>query len=180
MSVNVKSLLVPFKIFKLLHKSPIWAGTQGWRRHCRLQVSQNLSCTPFKRAMVGGTLIGCLDDVVFRISDQGNDERQLGRWSYITFEGKNKLKTTLLTAYCPVISHEPGSVYSQHLLYMSTNKDNLPALTCPRALFWKDLGDCVNSFLEEGHQLIINGDFNSDITKLSEWILSFGLKDLIA
>lgn len=100
----------------------VWVGTQGWRRHCRLQVSQNSAGQPFKCSMVGGNIIGCLDDVVFWISEQGNDERQLGRWSYVTFEGKSKLKTTLLTAYCPVISHKPGSVYSQHLLYMSEHK----------------------------------------------------------
>ena len=97
------------------------------------------------------------------------DDRQLGRWSFITFQGKNCLITTLTTTYCPVISSNPGSIYSQHLIYMSKNKSSLPPdVTCPRALFWNDLGCELDSLLEQGHQIILAGDFNSDIGQLTD------------
>ena len=108
------------------YDSTIWAGTKAWRRHRRLQVSQNVTVPPDIRSLVGGTAIACFDDAVFRISEQGNDSRQLGRWSFVTFTGKNDLKTTLINAYCPVISSNPGAVYSQHLVYMSTPRDSIP------------------------------------------------------
>ena len=34
------------------------------------------------------------DDLIFRISNQGEDEGKLRRWSYITITCKNNLKTT--------------------------------------------------------------------------------------
>ena len=60
------------------------------------------------------------------ICRQGADNRKLGRWSFITIDGKNRVKTTFVTAYCPVISNSPGSCYSQQLLYMAEHLDEVP------------------------------------------------------
>ena len=79
------------------------------------------------------------NDLVFNISDQGADNRNLGRWSYITITGKNEVKTTFITCYCPVISSSPRAVYSQHLVYMAENKAKFPCgITCPRQLYGHD------------------------------------------
>ena len=54
------------KDWRLLpYQETIWAGTNGWRRHRRLQVSQNLTLPPDKASLVGGTTICCMDEVVF-------------------------------------------------------------------------------------------------------------------
>ena len=56
----------------------IWAGTTGWKRHRRIQVSQNTSIPPSIRSQIGGTAICCMEDTVFRICGQGQDSRKLG------------------------------------------------------------------------------------------------------
>ena len=72
-----------------------------------------------------------LGDVTFRISAQGADSRNLGRWSYITLTGKNSVTTTIFTCYCPCRSTSIGSAYVQQLLYIAMNKQTLPQIDCP-------------------------------------------------
>ena len=130
----------------------IWAGTNGWRRHHRLQVSKNFILPHDKPSLVGGTAICCMEDVVFWISKQENDPQKLGRWSTVTFTGKNQLNTTLITAYCPVKGTLSGSVYSQPLVYMSSNSANIPLnISCPRQLFWHNLSELLNELISNGH-----------------------------
>lgn len=61
------------------------------------------------------------DNLVYMISDHGYDNRLLGLWSYVTITGKHNLKSTIITCYCPCKGFFPGSIYSQHLIYMSKN-----------------------------------------------------------
>ena len=133
--------------------------------------------------MTGGTASLAFGDmVVFRISKQGNDtSRNLGRWTWMTLAGKNDLKTTLINCYCPCQnSGQSGLAYSQHLVYMASNPDKFPDdITCPRDLFGHDLKALVESLQEEGHQVIINGDFNAEYDFLEQWMLDLGLVDLI-
>lgn len=82
----------------------IWSATAGWRQHRRLQVSYNKHFPTDTERLIGGTASMAMDDMVFRCGEQGNDSRGLGRWSYITLQGKNNLKTTIITCYCPVRS----------------------------------------------------------------------------
>ena len=87
----------------------IWNGTSGWCENRRVQVSFNSTKSPRGEYLVGGTAMVAFNDLVFRICDQGADSRKLGRWSFLTINGKNEIKTTFMTAYCPVISNSPGS-----------------------------------------------------------------------
>ena len=120
------------------------------------------------------------NDLVPRISKQGSDERKLGRWSYVTLTGKNAIKSTFITCYCPVISSSPGSTYSQHLLYMSENKNILHVnISCPRQLFGYDLKLMVDKLSAAGHHIIIQGDFNSEYKPLVHWMQELGLVDLM-
>ena len=79
-----------------------------------------MTCPPSVTNLIGGTAMCSMEDTVFRICGQGQDGRNLGRWSYIQYEGKNQLITTIVTVYCPVKSKEPGSAYAQHLSFMSS------------------------------------------------------------
>jgi hypothetical protein len=88
---------------------------------------------------VRGTAMLMLGDVSFRISDQGEDSRNLGRWSYITLTGKNNTTTTIFTYNCPYCSPGTGSSFVQQMLYMVIHKETLPDFDCPRQLFGYDL-----------------------------------------
>ena len=162
------------------YEETIWGATATWREHRRVQASYNVTEQPCKRHQVGGTAMILLGDLTFRLSHQSVDFRKLGRWSLVTLTGKNNVNTTIITCYCPNRSPSLGSAYSQHLLYMAKNKENIPAVTCPRQLFGQDLKAEIGRFLDKGHSLIVMGDFNSQYDLLSSWMLDAGLCDLIA
>ena len=80
---------------------------------------------------IGITAMLMLGDVNFRIFAQGEDSRKLGQWSFITLTSKNNITTTIFTCHCPCRSSIIGSAYVQQMLYMATNKNNLPDIDCP-------------------------------------------------
>ena len=164
----------------VVQNNTIWNGTVSWRENRRIQVSHNTTKPSSGESLVGGTAMIAFDDLVFNISDQGQDHRKLGRWSYITITGKNNLVTTFVTCYCPVLSHSPGSFYSQNLIYMAENHEVMPEnITFPRQLYGHDLKDLLETKAALGHQLVVSGDFNSDYSSLTTWMQDIGLIDLI-
>ena len=40
------------------------------------------------------------DEIVFRITKQGNDISKLGRWSWIILTAKNNTNNTIVISYC--------------------------------------------------------------------------------
>ena len=127
-------------------KNTIWNGTSSWKENRSVQISQNTTKRSEGEYLVGGTAMVAFDELKFHITSQGADDRRLGRWSYMTITGKNAIKTTLITCYCPVISNSPGSAYSQHLIYMAEIANKLPeGITCPRKLYGYDLNKFITS-----------------------------------
>ena len=158
----------------------IWNGTSGWKENRRVQISNNVSKPTTGEHQVGGTAMLAFQNLVFNISHQGSDSRKLGRWSYFSITGKNKLTTTFLTCYCPVVSSSPGSFYSQNLVYMAENKNKIPhGIACPRQLYGYDLKQLIDEKTNLGHQLIVCGDFNCDYEELCQWMHSVSLCDLL-
>ena len=157
----------------------IWSATENWKSNRRIQTSQNSTKPPKKSDfLVGGTVSLAFDELVPRICEQGEDFRRLGRWSYITIAGKNNIKTTIFTCYCPCFGKSPGSTYSQHLIYLAEHKSTNFTSTCPRQLFGMDLKNVIEEKISEGHQLIVKGDFNSNYDDLTSWMVEAGLIDV--
>ena len=113
-------------------------------------------------------------DVLFRITQQEQDEWKLDRRSYIIIIGKHEVKTTIITYYFPDKGTSPGFAYSQHLSCMSKKKIFLKALST----LDNYLG-MINKKIDEGYHLIISGDFKSEYISLTEWMTNLGLKDMI-
>jgi hypothetical protein len=165
---------------KIPHNHSIWGATTNWAEHRRIQVSQNVHSIAEKEHLVGGTATIAFGDMVFRIYKQGQDFRNLGRWSFMTIQGKNNLLTTIITCYCPVLGTGALSAYSQHLLYMSSHREDIPDhIDCPRQLFGHDLTELVISLQSQDHQIVLMGDFNSEYSHLEDWMLNLGLVNTI-
>ena len=158
----------------------IWGATTGWHEHRRIQVSYNTTKPPLKSDfLVGGTAMMSFGDLVFRISQQECDPRKLGRWSNVSFSGKNNTITTIFVCYCPVRATSIGSTYAQQVIYMAEHKDEIPETKCPRQLFGLDLKNKIEEKIELGHQIIVMGDFNSEYKNLKKWMGEMGLIDLM-
>ena len=64
---------------------------------------------------------------------------------------------------------------------MAENKSAYPDnIICPRQLFGHDLRQFLETLTAQGHQLIVCGDFNSEYSELSDWMLDLALTDMIA
>jgi hypothetical protein len=61
--------------------------------------------SPFKP---GSTASAALGEMVHRVVKTGRDGTGCGRWSYITFKGKDNKHITVLTAYIVCSQREPG------------------------------------------------------------------------
>jgi hypothetical protein len=65
----------------------------------------------------------------------------------------------IVTVYRPVYSQGALSTYQQHkaqLLEEGITK-------CPRQQLLDDLGQQINEWQSQGHQIIVSGDFNDDV-----------------
>ena len=60
---------------KVTTQHTIWEGTKGWKESRRIQVSSNTTQQAVGEFLVGGTAMCAFDEMVFRISSQGYDER---------------------------------------------------------------------------------------------------------
>ena len=165
---------------RVKHDHTIWGATSGWCEHRRIQVSYNTTKPSSKSDfMIGGTAMMSFGDMVFRISQQECDPRNLGRWCNVSFSGKNDIVTTIFVCYCPVRATSIGSAYSQQVIYMSENLDKIPETNCPRQLFGLDLKKTIEEKIELGHQIIVMGDFNCVYKNLKKWMGELGLIDLM-
>ena len=165
---------------KINYDDTIWGATAGWKENRRIQISQNKTKKAENSHLIGVSVTIAFSDILFRITDQGEDTKKLGRWSYIILTGKNELRTTIYTYYCPCRSSSVGSAHAQQLLYMSENKDNFPDVSCPTQLFGKYLYAELKNKLDNGHNLIVQGDFNSQYDDLHIWMFGLGLENIIA
>jgi len=169
-------------------ENTVWAATAPWRETRKIQTSNNTTGNPTREHQIGGTVSMAFDEFSHRISNRGQDGRGLGRWSWMELGGIGGLKTTIITAYCPVnTSSGLGGCYSQHLTYMSQHRDELESsihfipenVACPRQLFGHDLQHFVEDRVNNGHQILLMGDFNSEYSVLRDWMLDLGLLDII-
>jgi hypothetical protein len=126
---------------------------------------------------IGGTLTLALNQLSYRVIKSGVDSSGLGCWSWIRFQGKQGITLQAVTVYRPVVSFGATSVYQQHSRYIH-DKD----LTgCPRDLFFTDLDKAITTWIDEGDQLIVQGDFNEDVrsSRIRNFFLKFAMHEAI-
>ena len=93
-------------------------------------------------------------ELVFRISIQEGDYRDLGRWSHITLIDKHNVTTFIFTFHCPCRGSSTGLAYAQQLVYIVENKASLHDTSCTRQLFDIDLKAALEEKIDMGNQLV--------------------------
>ena len=164
---------------------------QDWTRDRRSSVAYNAKAPVRKKFQSGGTAMMAFDDICHSEvgSERGWDPRGLGRWNSMTFRGIYNSRTTIISAYCPVKSTNPGGAYMQQVAYIQENLDkeqddpnSIPLINnreCPRELFGADVKKYISEKMEDGHQILLMGDFNSDFQELKEWMQDLLLEEII-
>ena len=147
----------------------LWNRTSSWFQSRRISVSHNDKVAPTtgRYFQVGGTATILIDEMASRPLQPGNDTKGYGRWSWIVLNGKDNRITRFITAYCPCKSTTNTSgAYSQQLIALAL--DGRPD-ECPRKVFWDDLAFNIDRWTQNGEQLVIMGDWNSDDESTRKW-----------
>ena len=134
-----------------------------WFERCKIINSFNVHKKSRLPYLPGGVAIMSIGSLSYRINKWDLDERRMGRWASQLIQGKNNLRTRLVTVYVPTKPYSQGErkVFNQQkeaLLCMGITTPVLQA-------FWDDFWTQIDIWLNDGEQLIIGGDWNSNVTK---------------
>lgn len=146
---------------KVAKTATIWERTTGWFENQRVSAAFNRRDKSATRAQPGGTALIIQGRAALGVAKHGQDPRRLGRWTWSMIEGKNNLRTRILSAYvpCKPSSYGTDKVYYQH--ERALLEDGI--LTDPIDQFWIDFWEEVDAWLADGDQVILMGDWNTEI-----------------
>ena len=129
----------------------------------------------------GGTGILALGAIVGRQEPRGKGGDPMGRWSYLHLRRKDSSPVTIISAYqvCPRPTNVIGNTaYHQQLRSLQGMGRHH---THPRQAFIQDLGTFIAALQNQGHDIILGGDFNESLEDKHSGILklltSHGLVD---
>ena len=130
---------------------------------------QRISSTHNKHEKVdsfqyGGTAMATFDEPAHRVHSTGGDTTGLGRWSWITFNGKNNVTTRIISAYVPCKSSNDKykTVYNQHRRYFLRQGNT----ECPRKLFQLHLVQSIKKWQQQGEQIVLLIDMNENLSRM--------------
>ena len=72
-------------------------------------------------------------------------------------QGKDNIRTIIITTYSPKEIASTGRAYSQQLEILEIMKIQ----NDPRTQFWIDLNKDISKWIHQGEQIILMGDWNS-------------------
>ena len=133
-----------------------------WYEYSKTSVSYNSHAKEKGDYLPGGVATITNGQLALRASKPDNDDRYLGRWSSQVYQGKQGITTRLVAVYVPIVAKDHGckKVFCQQqkaLLQMRISGAVI-------STFWQDFWDQIDKWLEAGDQLIIGGDWNTQVT----------------
>ena len=119
----------------------------------------------------GGTGLLLLGQVTSRLDPNGRGGDAMGRWSHVHLRRKNLPPVTVISVYqvCPRPTNPIGNT-AYHQQQRALNIANR-ALS-PRQAFIQDLDHFLNTLRNQGHDIILGGDFNESLEDKHSGILS--------
>lgn len=136
---------------------------------------------PNLTAMVqfGGAAAIAVDDASHRLTSQGQDTTNLGRWAWLRFEGKQGHFLRVVSAYRPVTNNSPGpgTVQAQHERFFGKEGRD----EGPREAFYTDLMADVIAWKALGDHIVIGLDANEDVRRgdTATIFASLGMREVI-
>jgi hypothetical protein len=147
---------------KLTPRNRLDERTLGWFETIHRSVAYNFRDSTAKRHQYGGTTIFSINNAASRVMSSGRDATGLGRWTWTRFRGRNGIITRIICAYRPCIptgTNKVYFVYAQHQRFFDEQRDDI----CPRQAFIRDLCAELDSWIEQGEQIIVALDANEEL-----------------
>ena len=133
-------------------------------RWSKLRISaSNNKHESIDKLQFGGTLTMAFNSTASRVHASGADERGLGRWTWLLFEGNNSYRTRVISAYVPCKTplHRDATVYQQQARVLTS----LGISTCPRTLMIQELTDDIQRWQQNGENIVLFIDCNENLNK---------------
>jgi len=133
--------------------------TKGWFDLIKVSQAHNARIpwkSSFQRGGVASYIIG---SSVSHVIEVHIDQKGLGRWSLTRLRGRNNKFLSIVTAYRPVPSHDPGSSYIQQQTVLIA----MGCIADPRTQFFVDLREAIYPFIQEGDYVVVMIDANGDV-----------------
>ena len=133
----------------------------------------------------GGTMLSVDGNWSSRISKRGQDSHGMGRWSYVTLNGRDNTKLTVICAYRCCKSQNIKTVgattsFAQQYKILRRNKIKKPS---PREAFIKHMKAFINSCLEQSHEIILcldaNEEWEEKNSRIKDMATTLGLHDIV-
>ena len=156
-----------------------------WWKNCSTSCAWLRDHTSHDECQTGGTALVTINNMTSHIKQRGEDTRKLGRWTWFTFSGRDNKYTTVITTYRP-IDGQASKTKSVKMQQLAIIREKYPQLTQdPLQLYDEDLKELIQDKLHSGHQLIVMGDFNQNVTSTgktsttNKMLRSLGLEEQI-
>ena len=146
----------------------------GWFERLHINFAFTSKERAKERYQSGGTALFARNELASRALFSGRDPRGLGRWVWTRFQGKHNITLRVCFAYRPCRSAGPTSAYQQHRRALLEEDIDI----CPRTSFFVDLKQEVETWIQDGDQVVLMLDVNADIRSVSE-IAEMGLVDAL-
>ena len=131
-------------------------------RDFRISVCQN-EHEELGMAQRGGCCMIAFNQISFRCTKIGKDDRKLGRWTWMQFSGRSLHRLRVITAYrpcaTPSLDSKLTTVWDQQKRYINRNNLNIT----PRELFDNDLTELLSSWKQMHIITILAIDVNEDV-----------------
>ena len=110
---------------------------------------------------------------------EGQDDKRLGRWNWITIHGKKGKKTTVISVYRP----EEGQQTLERQYARLCEKQQIKDGDTTLSIWESDLKELIKSFMNKNHEIIIGGDWNSNLNdkngRVQTFLQTIGLRELV-
>lgn len=160
--------------YKLTHTKGVSSNVSQWMPGSTTTVGWKRDREWKHEFQQGGVSITAQGTLKEYYQGTGEDEKGLGRWVWMKFEGRDNVKTAIVQLYRPVKNtDDAGSTYNQQLQVLDRE---------PLSQFDSDLQNLLSTLRQEGYRLVVMGDFNRDMSLnrgLRAILEGQGLKDAL-
>jgi hypothetical protein len=127
----------------------------------------------------GGTMTTVTGKWQAQISEMGQDQRKLGRWSYVKISSKRE-NIIIITAYRPCKTNGPMTAWMQQ---WSILRESGVVTPDPVKVFYQDLEESLQTWTQSKYEILLMLDANEHIGEkpggLSRLISKFQFTDLM-
>ena len=100
--------------------------------------------------------------MALRVNSHKYDDKRLGRWASQTFQDKDGIITRMVSVYVPIVTRKHG--HKKVICQQQNALLKMGIVDQVIKVFWEDFWTQVDKWIEDGNQLIIGGDWNSNVT----------------